>query len=47
MRDAFCQSMIELIAFPGAPNLPVFVAREKGFFTEHELERKMAEIRKR
>lgn len=23
---------IELIAFPGAPNLPIFVAREKGFF---------------
>lgn len=23
---------IELIAFPGAPNLPVFVAQEKGFF---------------
>jgi ABC-type nitrate/sulfonate/bicarbonate transport system substrate-binding protein len=23
---------IELICFPGAPNLPIFVAREKGFF---------------
>ncbi len=23
---------IELIAFPGAPNLPIFVAQEKGFF---------------
>ena len=23
---------IELIAFPGAPNLPVFVAQERGFF---------------
>src|SRR5215218_779301 len=23
---------LELIAFPGAPNLPIFVAQEKGFF---------------
>jgi ABC-type nitrate/sulfonate/bicarbonate transport system substrate-binding protein len=23
---------IELIAFPGAPNLPIFVAQDKGFF---------------
>jgi ABC-type nitrate/sulfonate/bicarbonate transport system substrate-binding protein len=30
--------MIELIAFPGAPNLPVFVAREKGFFTDAGVE---------
>ena len=26
---------LEIIAFPGAPNLPIFVAQEKGFF-EHE-----------
>ena len=25
---------LEVIAFPGAPNLPIFVAQEKGFFTE-------------
>ena len=25
---------IDLIAFPGAPNLPIFAAREKGFFEE-------------
>jgi ABC-type nitrate/sulfonate/bicarbonate transport system substrate-binding protein len=25
---------LELICFPGAPNLPIFVAREKGFFTQ-------------
>jgi ABC-type nitrate/sulfonate/bicarbonate transport system substrate-binding protein len=25
---------IELICFPGAPNLPIFVAREKGFFEQ-------------
>ena len=25
---------IELIAFPGAPNLPVFVAQDKGFFED-------------
>ncbi|MGE5539219.1 MAG: ABC transporter substrate-binding protein [Gemmatimonas sp.] len=29
---------IELIAFPGAPNLPVFVAREKGFFADAGVE---------
>ena len=26
---------IELITFPGAPNLPIFAALEKGFFVEH------------
>ena len=26
---------IKLIAFPGAPNLPIFVAQEKGWFTKH------------
>src|SRR3954462_1553766 len=30
--------MIELIAFPGAPNLPVFVAKEKGFFADAGVE---------
>src|SRR5918912_2786675 len=25
---------IELIAFPGAPNLPIFAAQEKGWFEE-------------
>ncbi|MDB5571481.1 MAG: transporter substrate-binding protein [Hyphomicrobiales bacterium] len=26
---------IELICFPGAPNLPIFAAQEKGFFARH------------
>ena len=26
---------IELITFPGAPNLPIFAALEKGFFAQH------------
>ena len=26
---------VKLIAFPGAPNLPIFVAREKGWFAKH------------
>lgn len=25
---------LEVIAFPGAPNLPIFVAQEKGFFEQ-------------
>jgi ABC-type nitrate/sulfonate/bicarbonate transport system substrate-binding protein len=25
---------VELICFPGAPNLPIFVAKEKGFFDQ-------------
>jgi len=29
---------IKLIAFPGAPNLPIFVAREKGWFAKHGVE---------
>jgi ABC-type nitrate/sulfonate/bicarbonate transport system substrate-binding protein len=29
---------IKLIAFPGAPNLPIFVAREKGWFERHGLD---------
>jgi ABC-type nitrate/sulfonate/bicarbonate transport system substrate-binding protein len=28
---------IDLICFPGAPNLPIFVANEKGFFTEADV----------
>ena len=29
---------IRLIAFPGAPNLPIFVAKEKGWFEKHGVE---------
>jgi ABC-type nitrate/sulfonate/bicarbonate transport system substrate-binding protein len=29
---------INVIAFPGAPNLPVFAAIEHGFFAAHDLE---------
>jgi ABC-type nitrate/sulfonate/bicarbonate transport system substrate-binding protein len=29
---------IKLIAFPGAPNLPIFVARENGWFERHGLD---------
>jgi ABC-type nitrate/sulfonate/bicarbonate transport system substrate-binding protein len=28
---------VKLIAFPGAPNLPIFVAREKGWFEKHKI----------
>jgi ABC-type nitrate/sulfonate/bicarbonate transport system substrate-binding protein len=28
---------IKLIAFPGAPNLPIFVAQEKGWFAKHDV----------
>jgi ABC-type nitrate/sulfonate/bicarbonate transport system substrate-binding protein len=29
---------VKLIAFPGAPNLPIFVAQEKGWFAKHDVE---------
>ncbi len=29
---------VKLIAFPGAPNLPIFVAQEKGWFTKHGID---------
>ena len=29
---------VKLIAFPGAPNLPIFVAQEKGWFTRHGID---------
>ena len=29
---------VQLIAFPGAPNLPIFVAQEKGWFAKHDVE---------
>jgi ABC-type nitrate/sulfonate/bicarbonate transport system substrate-binding protein len=29
---------IKLIAFPGAPNLPIFVARENGWFERHDVD---------
>ncbi|MGI9568290.1 MAG: ABC transporter substrate-binding protein, partial [Desulfobulbia bacterium] len=29
---------IELIAFPGAPNLPIFVAEKMGFFSDEDLQ---------
>jgi ABC-type nitrate/sulfonate/bicarbonate transport system substrate-binding protein len=28
---------LEIITFPGAPNLPIFVARERGYFAEHSV----------
>ena len=28
---------VKLIAFPGAPNLPIFVAQEKGWFAKHDV----------
>ncbi|OYV60380.1 MAG: ABC transporter substrate-binding protein [Acidocella sp. 21-58-7] len=33
---------IKILAFPGAPNLPVFAAREKGFFSEAGLDLQFA-----
>lgn len=29
---------VKLIAFPGAPNLPIFVAQEKGWFAKHDID---------
>ncbi|MEA2906824.1 MAG: hypothetical protein QOI12_4211, partial [Alphaproteobacteria bacterium] len=33
---------IELICFPGAPNLPIFVAQEKGYFADNGVAINMA-----
>src|SRR6185312_16793748 len=37
-RRGFPMTAISVIAFPGAPNLPVFAAQQEGYFADEGLE---------